>query len=208
MTTNGLLLDKYMDFIVEHDFNLLISLDGNEENNGYRVFKNGKPAYAKIMGNIQTLRRKYPDYFQEKVSFNAVLHNKNSVSQIFHFFKDNFSKHPSIGSLNTNGIKESQVKGFWDTYANFYDSLYNSEDYTMIEKEMFIGIPTVQEASTFLYKKSDCVFDNYNDLLFATEDAATFPTGTCLPFSKKSSSPSTVKSWPVNGSANNMAWAM
>ena len=32
MTTNAILLDRYMDFIVEHDFSLLVSLDGNRRN--------------------------------------------------------------------------------------------------------------------------------------------------------------------------------
>lgn len=31
MTTNGILLDRYLDFLVQHDFQLLISLDGNEK---------------------------------------------------------------------------------------------------------------------------------------------------------------------------------
>ena len=30
MTTNALLLERHMDFLVAHDFNLLISLDGDE----------------------------------------------------------------------------------------------------------------------------------------------------------------------------------
>ena len=39
MTTNALLLHKYMDFLKDNDFYLLISLDGDKENNGYRVDK-------------------------------------------------------------------------------------------------------------------------------------------------------------------------
>ncbi|MCU0288054.1 MAG: radical SAM protein, partial [Acidobacteria bacterium] len=62
MTTNGILLDKYMDFLVENDFNLLISLDGDEYNNSYRVFKDGTPAYPKILKNIDALVAKYPQY--------------------------------------------------------------------------------------------------------------------------------------------------
>lgn len=49
MTTNALLLEKYMSFLVEHSFNLLISLDGNEYNTSYRVSKSGKPAYNTII---------------------------------------------------------------------------------------------------------------------------------------------------------------
>ncbi|MFA6705070.1 MAG: radical SAM peptide maturase, partial [Bacteroidales bacterium] len=39
MTTNAVLLDKYIDYLVEKDFNLLISLDGDKSNNQYRVNK-------------------------------------------------------------------------------------------------------------------------------------------------------------------------
>ena len=41
MTTNAMLLDRYMDFLVEKNFSILISLDGGEYQSGYRVDKNG-----------------------------------------------------------------------------------------------------------------------------------------------------------------------
>ena len=41
MTTNALLLDRYMDFLVNNDFSLLISLDGDAENDSYRVKADG-----------------------------------------------------------------------------------------------------------------------------------------------------------------------
>ena len=34
MTTNAILLHRYMDYLVEHDFHILVSLDGNEKNEG------------------------------------------------------------------------------------------------------------------------------------------------------------------------------
>jgi len=49
MTTNGALLDRYAEFLVEKKFELLISLDGNRENSAYRVFKNGKPTFDTAM---------------------------------------------------------------------------------------------------------------------------------------------------------------
>lgn len=185
MTTNGLLLEKYMDFLAAHDFSLLISMDGDEKNDEYRVLKNGQPAHQMIMRNTQALQLKYPDYFKRKVNFNAVLHNKNSVSEIYHFFKRNFGKYPSIGALNTSGIREDQKKAFWRTYSNVGESLFNSEDYTNIEKDMFIRLPNIQSVSTFLHRKNDFSFENYNELLYPLENAVIYPTGTCVPFSKK-----------------------
>jgi len=52
----------------------LISLDGNAENMAYRVDLSGNPSFDIIIKNIDTLRNKYPDYFEKKVNFNAVLH--------------------------------------------------------------------------------------------------------------------------------------
>jgi uncharacterized protein len=185
MTTNGLLLEKYMDFLEKHEFNLLISLDGNEKNNEYRTTKSGKSSFSTLMKNAHALQDKYPDYFTRKVNFNAVVHNKNTVTEIFHFFKEHFNKYPSISSLNTTGISEKHKEEFWKTYANVTDSLYNSEDYSYIEKDMFIKLPNIQALTTFLHHKTDLSFNNYIELLSSKDNTARFPTGTCIPFAKK-----------------------
>ncbi|MCP4150459.1 MAG: radical SAM peptide maturase [bacterium] len=185
MTTNGLLLKKYMDFLVAHDFKLLISLDGNEKNNRYRVHKDGTQAYNEILENVSALQTKYPDYFEKRVNFNAVLHNKNSVSEIFNYFKMKFGKIPRIGVLSSSGIRESQKEEFLKTYSNVYKSLYSSNDYRVIEKEMFVQLPNIQDVSTFLHHSNDFSFANYNQLLYDFVEKPRFPTGTCLPFGKK-----------------------
>lgn len=185
ITTNGLLVEKYMDFLAEHQFNLLISLDGSEKNNEYRVFKNGKPAFGTIMKNIDALIAKHPEYFKKRVNFNAVLHNKNSVSEVFNFFKTYFNKIPSISSLNTNGIADDKKKDFEKTYLNVNKSLYASEEYPIIEKEMFIRLPNIQAISSFLHDNNDFSFQDYNHLLSSNYSQERIPTGTCIPFSKK-----------------------
>ena len=185
ITTNGILLDKYMDFLADHNFNILISLDGNEHNNSYRVYKNGSPSFHDVIKNVKILRKKYPDYFKGNVNFNAVLHNRNSVEDIFYFFKTQFDKYPSIGALNTSGIKEDVVEEFWKTYTNIKESLYNCTDYSRIERDMFIKLPTIQRISNFIHKENDFCFKDYNELFFKAEGNTRFPTGTCFPFSKK-----------------------
>ena len=35
MTTNAVLLDKHIDYLIMHDFDICISLDGNKANNQY-----------------------------------------------------------------------------------------------------------------------------------------------------------------------------
>jgi uncharacterized protein len=185
MTSNGTLLDRYMDFLVKNNFNLLLSLDGNEANNDYRRLKNGAPAFPVIIENIKKLKSKYPDYFHKRVDFNAVLHNRNSVSDIYHFFKHEFNKTPTINPLNNSGINPDSKDEFRKAYTNLTESLYNIEDYSQIEKDMFTRLPDAQEAMVFLYQYNDFCYNDYNSLLYSQKDHNKFPTGTCLPFSKK-----------------------
>lgn len=185
ITTNGVLLDKNMDFLAKHDFSTLISFDGDESNNGYRVFKDNTNSFKKVYDNVVLLREKHPKYFEKSVNFNAVLHNKNSVSEIHGFIKKHFNKLPSIGEINTNGIDESLKDEFWQTYKNTYESLYQAEDYRFLEKDMFIKLPTVQSIGTFLLRHNEHIYSDYNELLFKKNTGKIIPTGTCLPFSKK-----------------------
>jgi uncharacterized protein len=185
MTTNGILVEKYMDFLYRNNFVLLISLDGNEENNAFRVLKSGKPTYKTILKNVKALQKKYPDFFLKRVNFIAVLHNKNSVSEIYNFFKRVFNKIPLISELSTTGIKDSQIETFWKTYSNMNESLYQSEDYSLIEKDIFLKAPAIQKVSLFLTYRNDFSFNNYKDLIYTNDGQKRLPTGTCLPFSRK-----------------------
>lgn len=184
MTTNAVLLERYMDYLVEKNFNLLISLDGNEYNSSYRVNKAGRNAFADISKNVESLRHKYPDFFEEKVNFNAVLHNRNSTQEIYAFFKENYGKLPAIGELNNMGVRPDKIELFQQTYRNSYESLHQAENYEAIEKDMFIKAGTYQTLTTFIHQHSGFVFHDYPDLLFG-KPSKRVPTGTCTPFSRK-----------------------
>ncbi|SEG22841.1 radical SAM peptide maturase [Parabacteroides chinchillae] len=184
MTSNALLLNQYMDYLVDHGFNLLISLDGDEHATSYRVNKTGKVVYSDIIRNIEILRKKYPEYFEHKVNFNAVLHNRNSVSSIYEFFKTHYNKTPSIGELNNMGVSPDKIKLFQDTYRNSEESLHQAENYEEIEQEMFLKSATYQTVTHFIHQYSGYVFRNYSDLLYGRTNKK-IPTGTCLPFSKR-----------------------
>lgn len=203
MTTNGLLLEKHMDFLAKHNFDLLISLDGDENSNSYRVFHDGAPAYKEIIRNIDALKSKHPAYFKEWVNFNAVFNNLNTVAGLHRFFKDRYGKMPVISELNSGGVRDSMRREFWNTYANIEADLAASEDYSLLEKEMFNRLPGVQAVSTFIDLYSGFVFNDYNDLLAAvnerkpwkpwkpwkpedrTREQPRLPTGTCIPFARK-----------------------
>ena len=185
MTTNGLLLSKYIDYFVDNNFNILISLDGDRYNNSYRKLKNGGESYDLVLKEIEIVKEKFPLYFEKNINFNAVLHNKNSVDDIYHYFKSNFNKIPSIGELNFDGISPEMENKFNDMYQNSFRSYHKSQNMDILNKEMFIKLPVIQSVSNFIMAYSGSTYKSYNSLLAHDINARRFPTGTCIPFSKK-----------------------
>lgn len=183
LTTNALLLRKHIDFLVENDFSILISLDGNYENSSYRVYHNNKNAFPEIYKNILFVKDNYPDYF-EKVRFNAVLHNRNSVEEIFNFFKAQFGKSPQISELHSSGVNESMIDEFWKCYKNTIKDAKASDKYEQINQEMFIEMPEIKGSSDLIFNYTDFVFNDYSDIL-KRKELDIIPTGTCEPFSRR-----------------------
>lgn len=185
MTTNGVLLHKYMDFLVENKFEMVISLDGDEKNNGYRVFPDGESSYETVYKNIKLLRKKFPDYFEKYVRFNTVLHRLNTVDAIYNYFKTNFNTIALFSELDTIGVKVSKKKEFLNTYKGFANSLKVCKKRLEIEKEMIGETPGSLRLVNFLHTYSGGVFRDYDDLISLNKNKTYFPTGTCMPLNKK-----------------------
>ena len=185
MTTNALLLEKHMDFLFENQFELLISLDGNRRNNSYRVLPDGSEAYDHILKNVYALKERYPDYFREKVNFNAVFHNRSSFEEIYHFFKERFDKIPMIRELNTSGIDSSMEEEFWDIFASIQEDVQNIEKPQHMIEDMFTDFPGIGSLSQFIHQYTDCSFEDYNEVMATESKPRRFPTATCIPFSLK-----------------------
>ena len=185
MTTNAILLHKYMDYLVEHKFRLLISLDGNEKNNSYRIDKSGSNSFDAIIQNANLLQNKYPDYFKEFVNFNAVLHNNNSVEEIYNYIQTHYGKTPGIAELNNSGILPKKKEEFDKMYRNREECLHQSENYTKLEQVLFTLIPSYYNAVNFLHSYNLGVVKTYNDFFDHNKQQSFIPTGTCMPFSKK-----------------------
>jgi uncharacterized protein len=184
MTTNAILLDRYMDYLAKHKFMILISLDGNSENNEYRVDFNGENSFDRIIKNVDLLKKIYPDYFEKYISFNAVLHNKNTVTGIYDFIHSKYDKVPSISEVNNLGIRTDKQDEFEKLYRGS-ESLFQEENYKEVERGLFMKSYSYKDAVMFLHQYTGHVFKTYNDLLFDKEYKKFVPTGTCIPFSKK-----------------------
>ena len=102
MTTNAMLLDRYMDYLVEKDFALLISLDGDEQGQSYRTDHAGNNSFQRVYRNIMLLKEKYPEFWENNVNCNAVLHDRNGVERTYKFDKLNNRPRKRLGYLTPN----------------------------------------------------------------------------------------------------------
>jgi uncharacterized protein len=186
MTTNGVLLDKNLEFLVENRFHLLISLDGDERGNSYRVFPGGSSSFKKVFANASAIKEKYPGYFEKFANFNAVLHDRNSHKELTDFFRTHFGKDPLISEIKRIGIHPSKREEFDKLFKKMYTGLEPREIIKDIkDNDRILKTPFVKRLSSFLNKHSGFVFKKYDQLHSRRENARFVLTGTCNPFERK-----------------------
>lgn len=186
MTTNGILLHKYMDFLVKNEFHLLISLDGDEKNNKFRIFPDGRNSYRYVKNNIDKMKDKYEEYFIKYVAFNAVVNSSNSYFQVYNYFTKNYMKWPSCSMVNSLGVENCKKEEYSfihniAPYEGFEDP-QNKQFY----KQHIFSFPEGMISRKFIERCNDGhIVRSYRDLLMKKKIIKIPPTGTCLPFSKK-----------------------
>ncbi|MBN1594695.1 radical SAM peptide maturase [candidate division FCPU426 bacterium] len=185
MTTNGVLLKQYLEELVAGDFYLSVSLDGNQEHNSYRTFSRGASSHALVADNLKLCRRKYPGFFRDRVSINAVLHNRNSVAAVVEYFKSEFDKVPRILGLNPAGIRQERREEFLRTYQNLHESVAAASNCRELESELFSQLPHTQGLGIFLRESCDFCHQDYMQAACEPSVQKRFPTATCLPFAHK-----------------------
>lgn len=186
MTSNGLLLAKYADFLAEYKMEVSVSLDGDNQGNMFRVLKNNKSSYNLVVKNIDTVKEKYPDYFDKHISFLTVLHNQNSYGSVTKYFRERYNKIPLISPINTVNINEEHRDEFRKTFLD--DSRTDSSEHEVM-KEMFLNHPGIKEVADVIEKYSGFVFKNYYQVLTSktkgSQNKQFIPTATCMPFSMR-----------------------
>lgn len=185
MTTNGTLLDRHIEYIVKKNIKLLISLDGNKENNSHRVFKNGNSTFDLVFKNINLVRNKYPDFFKSNCRFNAVLHNKNSVNDIYSFFLKEFEIKPRISEITSSGIDPDKCLEYERIFKSTFIDLYQSHNIDELSNEIDLDNPIFRFAVFFLHQYSGNFYNRYTELLYNGGYKKSIPSSTCYPFERK-----------------------
>lgn len=185
MTTNAYLLDKYMDYLAEKDFQLMISLDGNQQSNVFRKTKSGEESFQVVFDNILKLKSSYPSYFERRINFNSVFNKYSSYEELYEFFISKFNKVPSISQINNSTIKEENSGKYDSLFKSKYESFFESSNRKKLDEQLFLSSPGISLLSDFLFYHTDNVYSSYNDLFMDKEKVGLVPTGTCVPFKKK-----------------------
>lgn len=185
MTTNAMLLDRYMDYLVEKDFSLLISLDGDEQGQSYRTDHAGNNSFQRVYHNVMLLKEKYPDFFANNVNFNAVLHDRNGIENTHTFFKERIGKTPVISPINPVGVKTEKQEEFNQIFCDIPKEIRQSSRCEALENELFIKAPRIASVMHYLHKYSGNYYRNYLSLATNKEKLFRYSTSTCTPFSKK-----------------------
>lgn len=186
MTTNATLIHKYIDFIVKNEIRLLISLDGDEKGHSYRVFaKNNESSFKRVIYNIDIIKNKYPKYFENYVEFNTVLHDRNSVKDVFKFIYNRYNKIPIIAQLNTEFVNHNKKELFEQMFNSKWKS---EEEYQENKSDLWMTAHPKFEKYRELRKFVHDYSINYymsNLLYLLYNNVKPIPTGTCSPFSRK-----------------------
>ncbi len=189
MTTNGTLILDNIEFLVDNNFKLLISLDGDKEGNSLRVYSgNNQESFEKVYFNIKKIRQRYPVFYKDNVSFNAVLHSRNGLSNILSFFEKQLDKEPIFSTINPSSVNEVNRKEFDFINIDFSKAVNNLslEESNKIWGKYMYNNPYVSELISYVFNNSGNVFKDLNSLMLGKSlRHGSFLSGTCLPFSKK-----------------------
>lgn len=126
ITTNGVLLNRYIDFLVEHNFTVYVSSDGNAYNNSYRVFSNGQESFTQIENNIKWVQERYPSFFDKNIVFLSVLHNRNDIITVNKYFSS-FNKETNFSNLSRHNVRKDKL--------NVIRMMQHEGEYKQDEKE-------------------------------------------------------------------------
>lgn len=179
LTTNASLLAKNIDFLQENNFALLVSLDGDRENNSYRVFSDGRQSFDTVISNLKSVRSKYPEYFQS-IRFNSVYTNLSDTENIFDFFSTNFNKATTLSPLH---ISDGEVEHPEVLYMRKSIKSVDADFYRLFP-ESFLEIPMNKKVIQLLMYMTGSLYYDESSYIHK-DDIERFPTHTCVPFTKR-----------------------
>lgn len=177
VTTNGTLMnDSIIDFFIENEFNVTVSLDGPKENHdSKRVFPDGNGSFQVVIDNLEKIKKKDETFYYNNISFFAVHSNDLSLEKLYLFFKENDLVNKNslrfgrVNSLDTDYYKKYPYDK-WERkheFGRIFDiikkKLKNDEMLYPVETAIFQDIPQLMDilkTRRMNMLAGSCFFDN------------------------------------------------
>jgi len=122
ITTNGTLFnDEIIEYLVKHDINLAVSLDGPEEihNKSRRFAANGQGSFQMVSENMERLRKQFPEYYN-RVLFSMVVNPQNDFNSINTIFTD-------YDYMNSANVSPSIIDDIYSMEKVSYSDKFNEK---------------------------------------------------------------------------------
>jgi len=134
ISTNGLLLDDIkVDFLVEKDFNISVSIDGPQENHDkFRIKPDHKGSWEIMISNLQRFRSRFPIFYRDKVNFLCTVHPLSEGNAIDDFFLSNEDLF-NIKKIKFSTLKMNSLDNTINEFINAEKNKY-SDSFLQFEK--------------------------------------------------------------------------
>jgi uncharacterized protein len=88
LTTNGTLIDdRKLDFLIEHDGAIAVSLDGPATvHDRMRRFRNGAASFERVVKSLDLMRARDEAWYRSHVNFNCVICRREDLASVLEFF--------------------------------------------------------------------------------------------------------------------------
>lgn len=184
ITTNGILLSRYIDFLYSNNFTISVSLDGDERANSYRKNKLGLDSFKIVTKNLDRIKKSYPDYFRNNITFQSVINTRTTVLGTTRYIKDTYGVFPTILEISENSLKDT------NEIARYYKNVKSDliESYTLNKQlceDYRITNPVYKDLINIYKTFSNNYYQYYRDFLTKGRDLPSFTPATCFPFEKK-----------------------
>jgi uncharacterized protein len=183
MTTN-LALDKLerIDYLVDHDFSILVSLDGPQFlHDRYRVTGDGHGSFQRILRNLRRMRDRNPDYYEKKVGFSIVLAPPYDLPAVVDFFS---REELLAGHRMSISFVDADDTAFFDRFPGMEE--INSDLRAQMEQlrdrlhTMLHGGIRNGESAVLMELFGDRIRDLYHRRMVSLGEEA-YPNGICIP---------------------------
>ncbi|MBW2063187.1 MAG: radical SAM protein, partial [Deltaproteobacteria bacterium] len=89
--------DETIDFLIENDIVLFISLDGPPKvHDAARVYRNGRGTHGKVVDTLRRIRDKNYHYFHSRVCLLATYDENNDLLEVCRYFSNSFFRDLSV----------------------------------------------------------------------------------------------------------------